>query len=461
MQLVRIETPVISHFAYLITDGDVAAIVDPRRDVDVYLRTARDLGCRITHILETHRHEDFVMGSRYLAEVTGAKVVNTGHALFGRGDIALGDREGFEVGALKLVALHTPGHTPESVCYLVFGLENDRPWGVFTGDTLFYGDTGRSDLPDEARAVENAGCIYDSVHEKLGGLDDEVLVFPAHGPGSVCGSGMHAIPHSTLGRERRVNPVFVKDRAAFAQQKGGEELPRPPYFRRMELVNLNGGLQPSASVDAVALMPPDRFAEAARDAKVIDTREPEGYCAAHIKNSYSVWLQGLPVFGGWVAESQDRILLVCDREEDIREGAMHLARIGLDRVVGGLKGGFPGWRDSGQPWGCCGVISPQSLRQALPSQRVLDVREAGEFAAGHIPGALHCFVGHLEEKLAKLALDKNAPLVVTCGVGHRAGVAVSILRRAGFRDVRNLLGGMKAWHTCDFPVMQGREGAPE
>lgn len=455
MKLKCIETPAISHYAYVIADGNCAAVVDPRRDVDDYLAAAREFGCRITHVIETHRQEDFVMGSAHLARLTGARVVNGEHELFGHGDLRLGDGDSFTLGSLKICALHTPGHTPESMCYAVYEEGADTPWGVFTGDTLFFGDTGRSDLPDADKSVENAALLYDSVHDKLKALGDTVLVFPAHGPGSVCGSGMAEKPFSTIGDERRLNDVFTLERDAFARKKGGERLPRPPYFRLMEKVNLHGGLEPPDTLGAVRLLGPQAFADACKQRPVFDTREPEAFAGGHIADSYSIWLQGLPVFGGWVADETTELLLVGDRSEDMETAALHLSRIGIDRVEGALAGGFGSWRNSGQPFRHERVITPHELVDRLEEMQVLDVREDGEFDGGHIPGAVHLYVGYLEERISEAGLDRERSLVVTCGVGHRAGLAVSMLLRLGFTDVRNLLGGMMAWTACDLPMEQG------
>ncbi|MBB3059508.1 MBL fold metallo-hydrolase [Microbulbifer rhizosphaerae] len=455
MKFKCIETPAISHYAYVIADGNCAAVVDPRRDVDDYLAAAREFGCRITHVIETHRQEDFVMGSAYLARLTGARVVNGEHELFGHGDLRLGDGDSFTLGSLKICALHTPGHTPESMCYAVYEKGADIPWGVFTGDTLFFGDTGRSDLPGADKSVENAALLYDSVHGRLKALGDTVLVFPAHGPGSVCGSGMSEKPFSTIGEERRLNDVFTLDRDAFARKKGGERLPRPPYFRLMEKVNLHGGLEPPEVLGAVRFLGPEEFADARKRRQVFDTREPEAFAGGHIADSYSIWLQGLPVFGGWLADETTELLLVGDRGEDMETAALYLSRIGIDRVEGALAGGFGSWRNSGHPFRHNRVITPRELIDRLDEMQVLDVREDGEFDSGHIPGAVHLYVGYLEERLSETGLDRDRTLVVTCGVGHRAGLAVSILLRLGFTDVRNLLGGMKAWGACDFPMDQG------
>jgi hydroxyacylglutathione hydrolase len=453
MELKRIETPGISHYAYLIADGGEAAIVDPRRDIDDYLHEARKLGTRIKYVIETHRQEDFVMGSSYLAEQVDACIVNGEHELFGHGELRLKDGETFSIGALKVRALHTPGHTMESMCYAVYAPQNpNSPWCVFTGDTLFFGTTGRTDLPDKDKSVENAALLYESVHQKIASLGDNALLLPAHGPGSVCGSGMAERPYSTIGDEKEYNEVFTLSKEVFSQKKGGERLSRPPFFRYMEKVNLEGGIKPVISPGKVDLVHVAEFAEQSGGGLVFDAREPEAYAGGHIANSYSIWLGGLPVFGGWIANEESPVYIVTEQEHEIDAAAMHLSRIGVDNVQAGLAGGFGSWRSSGQEIKRAGTIAPRELAAKLEDYQVLDVREIDEYDAGHIPGAAHMFVGELEENLSKLNFDSERPVVVTCGVGHRAGIGVSILLRNGYQNVSNLLGGMSAWKKIKLPM---------
>ncbi len=401
MELKRIETPGIAHYAYLLSDGGWAVLVDPRRDVQDYLEAARALGVCIAYIIETHRQEDFVMGAAHLARRTGAKIVNGDHALFGHGDLRLKDGDTFVLGSLTLRALATPGHTPESMSYAVYTGERESAAAcVFTGDALFFGSSGRTDLTDPHRTAENARVLYDSVHAKLGNLGDTALVLPAHGPGSVCGSGMDERPYSTIGEEKRRNPIFTLGRDAFVQKKRSERIPRPPYFSLMEKVNLCGGLEPRSGPSTVRIVDAETFGAHCERGLIIDTREPEAFAGGHIENAYSVWLAGLPVFGGWVADADSRVYLVTDRNEDVDRGIGHLSRIGIDGVEAGLAGGF----------------------------------------------------GALEGELDALALDPQAPTVVTCSIGHRSGLGTSILLRRGFKDVRNLLGGMTAWRNLDLPT---------
>jgi hydroxyacylglutathione hydrolase len=453
MELRRIETPGIAHYAYLLADGNEAAVIDPSRDVTEYLQAAREAGTRIRYVMETHRQEDFVMGAAHLARVTGAEIVNGEHELFGHGDRRLADGDRFRVGNLTIRALATPGHTPESMSYAVYTSPDDADaWCVFTGDALFFGTTGRTDLPDADRSVENAALLYDSVHGQLAGLGDTTLVLPAHGPGSVCGSGMAQRPYSTIGEEKRYNDVFTLDRDGFAAKKGGERLSRPPYFRHMERVNLQGGLDPVIRPGDVPLLDVESFVGAGESETVYDLREPEAFAGGHVAGSYSIWLGGLPVFGGWMADERTPVYLIGDGDADVDAAAMHLTRIGIDNVRGGLAGGFGSWRSSGRDIEASGVITPRELAGARDAFQVLDVREADEFDEGHIAGATHAFVGHLPDRLPELGLDPERPVVVTCSVGHRAGLGVSVLLRHGFRDVRNLLGGMTAWSRLKLPT---------
>jgi len=453
MKLETIETPDIAHFAYLLADQNEAAIVDPRRDIDVYLEAAWAAGASIRYIVETHRHEDFVMGSKALASVTGAQIVNGDHELFGHGDRRLSEGDEFTLGELTVRALHTPGHTPESMSYAVYAPQDaETAWAVFTGDALFFGTTGRTDLPDADKAVDNAALLYDSVHDKLLPLGDTTLVLPAHGPGSVCGSGMATRPLSTIGAEKRYNDVFTLEREAFAARKGGERLPRPPYFRHMEKVNLEGGLACSRQPHAVELLDADEFASRSGQELIYDTREPEAYAGGHVPGSHSIWLGGLPDFGGWLGRDDSPIYLVTDRNEDVQPAALHLSRIGLDSVAAALSGGFGGWRKSGKLIETSGVITAQEVAENLESYQVLDVREADEYADGHIPGAENLYVGYLSAELDKLELARDETVVVACGVGHRGGVAVGLLLQHEFTDVRNLLGGMAAWQALGLPV---------
>ena len=457
----KFKTPGIAHVAYLIGDEGEAVLVDPRRDIAEYARFARENKLAIKYVLETHRQEDFVIGTRAIVESLGAKVVTFDHPLFGHSDLRLADGEDIEVGGLKVRALHTPGHTPESTCYAVFvKTAGKRALGVFSGDTLFIGETGRTDLTDPKKTGENAGLLYDAVHDKLLALGDQTILWPAHGSGSVCGGNIEDRDDSTIGFERAYNPVFTKTRQDFIEAKIRERIPRPPYFRHMEKVNLVGGMPPSKGANAVPLLNPRKFASEMEMGVVIDTRDPEAFAAGHIPQSINIWLKGLPVFGGWLAKESSRIFLVVRDMEDLDTAVIHLSRIGIDGVEAALAGGFEAWRDAGLPLVRSGTIDAKSLEHQLSKTTVLDVRDDSEFEEeGHIAGARHLYVGYLEDHLERIKTDlmKRPNLVVTCSVGHRAGVATSLLERRGIHDAINLLGGMTAWEKLKLPKETGRE----
>lgn len=457
----RVKTPGIAHVAYVLGEDGGAVVVDPRRDVDEYLRLARENNLTIKYVLETHRQEDFVLGSAELARITGAKIVNGRHDLFGHGDIRMKDGEDFAFGKLRLRALHTPGHTPESMSYAVFIPESpDRAWAVFTGDALFIGETGRTDLPDPKKIGENAGLLYDAIHEKILPLGDQTLLYPAHGAGSVCGGNIADRDESTIGLERGYNPVFKKSRADFVRAKIIERIPRPPYFSVMEKLNLKGGIPLARPPKEVPVLQPKKLASEMGEGLVIDARDPEAFAAGHIPKSYSIWAAGLPVFGGWVAGPSTPVFLVLTTMDELEDAVLSLARIGVDNVAGVLAGGFDEWRDEGMPVARSGAITPREVEKMIGKVRVLDVREDGEFEEeGHIPLASHLYVGYLEKHLRKInpPLDKSERVAVTCSVGHRASLAASILRREGFEHVDNLLGGMTAWGKLELPTEKGKE----
>jgi hydroxyacylglutathione hydrolase len=457
----RIKTPGIAHNAYLLGDKEEAVVVDPRRDIDEYLKVARDNDLIIKYVVETHRQEDFVIGSRAIAEATGAKIVSLDHHLFGHSDIRLKDGEKLTAGGLVLQALHTPGHTPESTCYAVFLKQiPERAWGVLTGDTLFIGETGRTDLTDPKKTTEHAAMLFDAIHAKLVPLGDQTLLWPAHGSGSVCGGNIAERDESTLGLERQCNPVFKKSRAEFIAAKLRERIPRPPYFSLMEKVNLDGGTPVAKQPDMIPMLPPKKFASEMKQGIVLDGRDPEAYAGGHIPGSYSMWLEGMAIFGGWFANQSTPVFLVLSEASQVKDAVLQLARLGVDNVKGVLSGGFDAWRDAGQPIEYSGTIAPRELSDARRDYIVLDVRDDMEFEdEGHIEGARHLYVGYVEDHLGKLkpALDKKTAVAVVCSVGHRAGLATSILRRHGYQNVKNLLGGMTAWDKLELPTKTGGE----
>jgi hydroxyacylglutathione hydrolase len=458
----RLKAPGLGQNSYVLGCGDgLAVVIDPRRDVDDYLRLARENDLSITYVLETHRQEDFEFGSRTLAQMTGAKIVSGSGAQFGETDVKLKDGEELKVGTTRFVALETPGHTPESMSYAVYVKDaGDKCWGVFTGDALFVGDTGRTDLPDPEKTDENAGILYDSIHGKIAPLGDHTLLFPAHGAGSACGGNISERDDSTLGIEKGTNPVFSKSRRDYVAHKLAVKMARPPYFLHMEEVNLLPG-RPLKWPSTVKILQPGEFQHRMKEGLVIDTRSPEAFAAAHIPGAYNIWLDGVPAFGGWVANENTRIFLVADGPEAMELAVMSLARIGIDSVEGILANGMEGWRDEGLPIESIVTTSAPETANWMQEGRVhvLDVRDEYEWEEKHIPGAVHLYVGHLEENLP--LLPKDSEIVVHCNVGHRSGLAASILKRNGFTRVYNMLGGITAWDKLDLPLGKSDEAKKE
>ena len=456
----KLKTPGIAHVSYVLGEKEAAIVVDPRRDVDAYLRLAHENSLQIRFILETHRQEDFVIGSRELARLTGAKIVTFDHGLFGHSDIRLQDGEELQLTGLKVRALHTPGHTPESTCYAVYLDEAPTlAWGAFTGDTLFVGEAGRTDLTDPLKTGEHAIQLLDSIRHKLLPLGDQTLVWPAHGSGSVCGGNIAERDESTLGLERMTNPAFQLTQEEFVAAKLRERIPRPPYFTLMEKLNLEGGAPLAKPYTSIPWLPPKKFASEMKQGLVLDARNPEAFAGGHVPESLSLWLKGLAVFGGWVATETTAVYLVLDDASDAEGAILSLARLGIDRVEAVLAGGFDAWRDAGLPISYSETIAPRELQAAHSEYAVLDVRDDMEFEdEGHIEGASHLYVGYLEDHLKRVApsLREKSSVAVVCSVGHRAGLAASILRRHGFARVANLLGGMTAWEHLKLPVSKGK-----
>lgn len=447
----RIKTPGLAHNAYLISSNSIGILVDPRRDTDEYLNLAAQNGISIKYVLETHRQEDFILGSNTIKQTSSAKIIGGDHQFFHYCDVKLKDGEIFQIEDFIIKALHTPGHTPESMSYAFYMKGKDECWAVFTGDALFIGETGRTDLPDKDKTGKNAGLLYDAINSKILPLGPQTLIYPAHGSGSVCGGNIAEYDESTLGFEETYNPVFRLSREDFIKAKLHERIPRPPYFTLMEELNLHGGKPLSRGFHSVRVLGPQEFYSESKKGIIIDTRLPEAFSGGHIPGSYSIWLEGLPVFGGYVAEKNTKIYLVVERPEDIEKAFLYLTRIGMDNIEGVITGNFETWRNAGLPVEISDTTTPAIVNEKLDLYQVLDVREITEFEdEGHIPGAIHSYAGSLGEYLDNHPIER--PTVVTCSVGHRASLAVSILLKKGYKNVSNLLGGMTAWQKQKLPI---------
>ncbi|MEE4382095.1 MAG: MBL fold metallo-hydrolase [Pseudomonadales bacterium] len=445
----KVRTEGLAHLSWVVGSGTEAAVVDPRRDVDVYLDIAHAHGCRITRIFETHRNEDLVSGAPLLAARTGAAVhhgPNPAEPIAYAETVRDGDR--FTLGGVELRVLETPGHTDDSISLALYdpAFAEDTAFGVFTGDALFVGDVGRTDFyPD--RAEEVAGLLHDSLG-KLLALGDQAVLYPAHGAGSVCGSGMADREVSTIGFERRHNPrLQLETRAAFVAAKLAEHHEKPPYFTHMERLNTLGAEPvrdtPPAPLSAAA------FRELA-DVRIVDVREVTAFLGAHLPGSLSLPVGMIAAWAGWLLEPSETLVLVAADGEEAAAAVTVLARIGFDRIAGYLAPGLPAWAAGGRAFETIPAVDTETVRARLRGApegwTLLDVRGVEEVEAGRIDGSAHRFLGELPRSVD--ALDRGGHYTVLCGSGARATVAASVLRSAGVERVDAYLGSMGAWKAA-------------
>lgn len=445
MLLEKIKTPGLSHLSYLIGSGGKAAVIDPRRDCEIYLEKAREHGLQITHIFETHRNEDLITGSPILAEMTGARVL---HGPNPAGEVVFADtvREGdcFDIGQLRIEAIETPGHTFDHVAYAIHDSEYaDGAVGVFTGDALFVGDVGRTDFyPDRAREV--AGMLYDSLR-KLIALGDQAIIYPAHGAGSVCGSGMAEREFSTIGHERRNNPMLqIESRDDFIAAKLAEVHYQPPYFRLMEKLNLEGAA-PGPRVAMPRVLKLGEFRALDVD-HVVDVRDPLAWASGHFPGSMVLPVGMIPAFAGWFVREGESIALVASDEGQLSQAMSHLVRIGLDNVAGGYVGVVPA-AAQGVAMETVPTVDADTVARRLASGdgdwTLLDVRDANEREEAHIEGSQHIYVGEINERFEEL--DRERRYTLMCASGMRASVAAGWLASRGFEKLDIFLGSMGAW----------------
>jgi hydroxyacylglutathione hydrolase len=455
VKLKTIKSEGIAHSSYFLTDHGEAAVIDPRRDCQIYPRIAQKECAKIRYILETHRNEDYVIGSFELQNMTDAEICHSNQLPFKYGDQNLTDGDTLDIGDLKIKTLHTPGHTNESLCYAVYREGQHDALMVFTGDTLFVGSVGRTDLYGKEAHPTQAEKLYTSIHEKLLPLGGHVIVYPAHGAGSVCGHGISDQDSSTLGYEKKTNTFLQLNKNAFIQHATSEEMLVPPYFRKMEDYNLNGspllrGLPPPEPLDIADFEQQTRQP----DTVIVDTRQPPAFAGSHISRSLSLWLGGTSAYPGWILDYNQRILFVHERKNDMNTVARHFWRLGFDNQVGFLCPGISEWQEAGKPIRHIGTLSAQELKTWLQdtSLLVVDVREPSEWKEGYIQDAERIFFGHLQGKAA--SLPRNKPVAVICSVGQRSSTATSILEKEGFEEIYNVLGGMTAWTSLGYPTVK-------
>lgn len=453
-----IKTPGLAQLSYIVGDdaAGVAAIIDPRRDVEIYLQRSRELGIRITHAIETHIHADFVSGSRELQARLGVIV------LAGRSDDyqfdyqPLNDGDTLTLGKISLQALHTPGHTPEHISLLITDArQGDQPFGLFTGDFIFNLDVGRPDLLGAGTEQRLARQLYHSLFETLVPLGDRLEIYPCHGAGSACGKSIGDRTQSTIGNERLFNPALqARSEDEFVEWLLSD-MPEPPsHYARLKRVNAHG-----APVRGCLQAPQSLAVEAFRTLMgqprtiVIDTRSLLAFGGGHIPGALNIGLgTSFPVWAGRMIDPEQLILLVTEDAAALKAATEHLFRIGLDNVGGYLHGGMTNWYTEGLPIERTPQMTVTELQGQLGRRdlTVLDVRSPQEFSRGHVPGAQHIFLPHLVEQLSEL--DRACTIATYCGSGYRASIAASLLQKHGFDSVVNIPGSWSAWRSQDYPI---------
>ncbi len=450
MLLEKIKTPGLAHLSYFLSADGEAAVIDPRRDIDVYLDLARANGAIIKHVFETHRNEDLISGAPLIKQATGAEVwhgPNPEQVI----RYAQETREGqvFQIGGASLRVLETPGHTDDSLSYVLFDKSfAQSPVGVFTGDALFIGDVGRTDFyPDRKRDV--AGLLFDSL-QKLIALGDQCLVYPAHGAGSVCGSGMADREFSSIGHERKNNPrLQIDERESFIDAKVDEHHYIPPYFKLMEQCNMLGAEEaPPAPLPCA----PDMLFDPGEHI-CLDVRGIFDFAGGHRAGSLCIPDDMIAAFAGWFLAVNQPILLIARDQTQALNAATMLQRIGFDRIGGYIAGVMPlGVRNG--PFETLDFMNTETVASRVDNPpdgwMLLDVRAKDEFQGSHIEGSRHAYVGELPG--AADDMDPESPVTVMCGSGARATIAASVLRRRGFADVDVYIGSMKAWQSAGKPI---------
>ncbi len=450
MTVEQIYTGCLAQGAYYITSNGEAAIIDPLREVQPYIDRADKDGVKIKYIFETHFHADFVSGHVDLAAKTGATIVfGPTTATMGYDALVAEDGQIFKIGDVKIKVLHTPGHTMESSCYLLFD-ETEKETALFTGDTLFIGDVGRPDLAQKVAADltqdKLAGHLFESLRNKIIPLPDDVIVYPAHGAGSACGKNMSKETSDTLGNQKKTNYALnmALNKDEFIRQVTDGLTPPPQYFPQNVMMNIQG----YDSINEVMQrgntpLNPDAFEEAANatGAVILDTRNAQDFAKEFVPNSINIGIDGS--FAVWVGtlipDVKQEILLVTDqgREEEV---VTRLSRVGYDYSIGYLQGGIEAWKAAGKETDSIKSISPEELAE-IDDANILDVRKESEYISEHIAGVQNVPLDYINQHIAEIPKDKTT--YVHCAGGYRSMAFVSILRARGFENLVDVKGGFK------------------
>jgi glyoxylase-like metal-dependent hydrolase (beta-lactamase superfamily II)/rhodanese-related sulfurtransferase len=447
MEIKQLYTNCLSEAAYFIASNGEAAIIDPLRDVDTYLQMAEERGVKIKYIFETHFHADFVSGHIELAQKTGAPIIYgpDTHASF-KVHVAK-DGEEFQVGKLKITAVHTPGHTLESTCYLLND-EAGAPYCIFTGDTLFVGDVGRPDLfSGNLSKEELAGMMYDTLQNKIKPLNDNIIVYPAHGPGSSCGKNLGPDTHSTIGAQKATNYALQEMTKEEFIKTVTTGLNTPPaYFPINARINKEGydSLDAVLATGMTALSIADFKEKVKGGAWILDTRPSTVFTQGFVPESISIGLDGrFAEWAGIMLPFDQPLVLVTEAGKE-KESIIRLARVGIDNVQGYLSGGYEAWQGAGEQIDLIIDIEADEMAMDLPVDdliEVIDVRKPGEFDAAHVRGAHNVPLDTMVDSANIANIDDENNLYIHCAGGYRSVIAASLLKRQGYHNLRNVLGG--------------------
>ncbi|QDU80074.1 putative polyketide biosynthesis zinc-dependent hydrolase BaeB [Polystyrenella longa] len=452
----------IAQLSYLVGDTDtgVAAVIDPRTDVEVYEQLSRKHGLSITHIFETHIHADFVSGSRSLESRIGTANIylSSEHADYHFSGESVKDGQSFDFGAFRLIAKHTPGHTPEHLSYELYERDAENPWAVFTGDSLFVGSAGRPDLLGDKETELLADELYNTLYEYYLGLDDFITIYPGHGAGSACGADIGDRLQSTIGYERRTNH-FLKfpDLKSFRQFVIDDAPPVPAHYPELKIVNADGP-DIMDRLPTIPALPPKEFRQVSREPgiTIVDTRSMLAFGGGHVAGAINIGDR--PELSAWIGQMfslDQRLLLIVEDEADVDRIQRLIVRTGHFSFAGFLSGGMKAWEISGLPFETLPQVSVHDLHEQHSANNeliILDVRSPSEWESGHIPGAQHYFVADMRERIN--GLDKDASYVTYCASGYRASIASSLMKARGFSDVRNVPGSWSAWTAAGYAVEQ-------
>jgi glyoxylase-like metal-dependent hydrolase (beta-lactamase superfamily II)/rhodanese-related sulfurtransferase len=449
----------LAHASYLLASEGEAVVVDPQRDVELYLAAAAQQGVAIRHIVETHLHADFVSGHKELAARTGAKIYIGAEAGAMFSHVPVGDGYELRFGKASIRVLETPGHTPESVCLVVTDEEKSpAPWAVLTGDTLFIGDVGRPDLSPRHTPAQLAGLLYDSLHKKLLALADDVLVYPAHGAGSLCGKNMRAERSSTIGTERLTNYALqIKSREEFITQLTRNLPARPEYFVKDAEINRAGAGALSDLPPLRPVTPAELNAMLSGGEIALDVRPGDEFAAGHVPGSVNIALSGqFASWAGTVLGLSAHPVLIGDSDSQLEQARLRLARVGIEVLDGYLDGGIPAWKKSGFALATISQLTAGEIeaRLKLNDVQVLDVRREPEWDAAHIENATWWPLDNF--RVSPPELDHNAPIAVHCKGGYRSMIASSLLQRAGFKQIINVIGGFDAWQEAKLATVSSK-----